>query len=29
MIRRAPFADLRWAGSQWTYNRVIVEMTPR
>jgi hypothetical protein len=25
MIRRAAFADLRWAGSQWTCNRETVD----
>jgi len=25
MIRRAAFADLRWAGSQWTSNRETVD----
>jgi hypothetical protein len=28
MIRRAAFADLRWAGSQWTCNRETVDLVP-
>ena len=27
MIRRAAFADLRWAGSQWTCNRDLGNWT--